>query len=53
MFICDFFISYSLETLLNSIKTKLYTLSDSTVIYPGHYGSSSIGEEKVSNPHTT
>lgn len=41
-----------LTTLLISIKTKLYTLPESTVIYPGHYGSSTIGEEKLSNPHT-
>lgn len=35
--------------LLNSIKTKLLTLPDETVIYPGHGGSSTIGNEKVSN----
>ncbi|MEW5947555.1 MAG: MBL fold metallo-hydrolase [bacterium] len=32
--------------LLNSIKTKLLTLDDSTRIFPGHGPSSSIGREK-------
>lgn len=38
------------ETLLNSIHTKLLTLSDNTIIYPGHGPASSIGEEKLHNP---
>jgi len=37
------------NTLMDSIKTKLLTLPDETVIYPGHGGSSTIGDEKVSN----
>ncbi|VAX20603.1 MBL-fold metallo-hydrolase superfamily [hydrothermal vent metagenome] len=35
--------------LMNSIKTKLLTLPEETVIYPGHGGSSTIGNEKISN----
>ncbi len=40
----------SFETLINSIKSKLVLLPDDTVIYPGHGGSSTIGEEKATNP---
>jgi len=35
--------------LIRSIKEKLLTLPDSTVIYPGHGPSSTIGEEKKGN----
>ena len=36
--------------LLNSIKTKLFTLEDDIVVYPGHGPSSAIGWEKRNNP---
>lgn len=36
--------------LIKSIKEKLLTLADDTVIYPGHGPSSTIGEERRSNP---
>jgi glyoxylase-like metal-dependent hydrolase (beta-lactamase superfamily II) len=38
------------DTLLISIKTKLLTLPDDTIIYPGHGEESTIGEEKKYNP---
>lgn len=38
------------DLLLKSIKEKLLTLSDNTIIYPGHGPSSTIGEEKKNNP---
>ena len=38
------------ETLINSIKTKLFTLPDNVTIYPGHGESSKIGTEKNENP---
>jgi hydroxyacylglutathione hydrolase len=38
------------ETLVRSIKQKLYTLPDQTSIYPGHGPPSTVGREKRSNP---
>ena len=38
------------KALFNSIKKKLLTLPDDTIIYPGHGEPSTIGEEKRSNP---
>ncbi|GAB3426609.1 MBL fold metallo-hydrolase [Niabella aquatica] len=38
------------EVLKQSIKTELYTLPDSTNVYPGHGGGTSIGFEKKNNP---
>lgn len=40
----------SFEAIADSIKTRLYTLPDETVVYPGHGPSSTIGAEKRSNP---
>jgi hydroxyacylglutathione hydrolase len=40
----------SLEVLLESIRTKLFTLPDETVVYPGHGPSTTIGYEKRNNP---
>lgn len=37
-------------TLTTSIRERLYTLPDATVIYPGHGESSTIGREKRGNP---
>ncbi|MBY0481119.1 MAG: MBL fold metallo-hydrolase [Chitinophagaceae bacterium] len=39
------------ETLLNSIRTKLYTLPDEVTVYPGHGRPTSIGHEKKFNPY--
>jgi hydroxyacylglutathione hydrolase len=39
------------ETLVRSIREKLYTLPESVRIYPGHGESSTIGKERQSNPY--
>lgn len=37
------------RALLNSIRKKLFSLADQTIIYPGHGESSTIGGEKKNN----
>jgi hydroxyacylglutathione hydrolase len=39
-----------MDTLLESIKTKLYTLPEDVIIYPGHGDSTTIGDEIKTNP---
>ncbi len=39
------------SVLLRSIREKLLTLPPSTVVYPGHGGPTTIGEESESNPY--
>lgn len=36
--------------LLRGIREQLFTLPDNYTIYPGHMGSSTIGQEKITNP---
>lgn len=43
----------SLETLLDGIRRKLFTLPDDTVVYPGHGPVTTVGDEKASNPFLT
>lgn len=38
------------ETLITSIRTKLFTLDDAVRVYPGHMAGTTIGAEKRSNP---
>jgi glyoxylase-like metal-dependent hydrolase (beta-lactamase superfamily II) len=40
----------SWETLMNTIKTRLFTMPDDTVAYPGHGPETTIGREKQLNP---
>lgn len=37
--------------LLNSIRTRVYTLPDETVLLPGHGGRTMVGQEKQTNPY--
>jgi hydroxyacylglutathione hydrolase len=39
-----------LNTLINSIRTRLFALDDGVVVYPGHMGNTTIGAEKRTNP---
>ena len=39
-----------MTTLLYSVKSKLMTLPDSTIVYPGHGPATTIGRERNSNP---
>jgi hydroxyacylglutathione hydrolase len=41
------------QTLLKSIRQKLFVLPDETVVYNGHGNSTSIGDEKKYNPFLT
>ncbi len=38
------------QTLLDSIRQKLFVLPDETVVYSGHGATTTIGEEKMYNP---
>ncbi len=38
--------------LLDSIKTKVYALPSTTVVYPGHGPSTTVADEMASNPFT-
>ena len=38
------------NTLINSITSKLFSLDDDVVIYPGHGEESTIGRERAKNP---
>jgi len=40
----------SFPELLRSIREKLYTLPDETIVYPGHGDRTTIGEERALNP---
>ena len=39
------------DKLVNSIREKLFSLPDSTVVYPGHGPATTIGEERQFNPY--
>ncbi|MBM4053569.1 MAG: MBL fold metallo-hydrolase [Planctomycetes bacterium] len=40
----------SIDTLINSVKTRLFTLEDKVLVYPGHGPVTTIGQEKKHNP---
>jgi hydroxyacylglutathione hydrolase len=39
-----------LQTLLHSIRDRLFKLNDETIVYPGHGPETTIGDEKLANP---
>ena len=39
-----------LQTLIRSIKDRLFKLDDKTVVYPGHGPETTIGDEELANP---
>ncbi len=39
------------NTLIKSIHQKIFTLPDQVVVYPGHGNTTTVGEEKISNPY--
>lgn len=45
----DLYMSNHID-LINSIREKLYVMDEDTEVYPGHGPSTTIGEEKISNP---
>lgn len=40
----------SYEELIKSVRTKLFTLGDDIVVYPGHGPATTIGKERKTNP---
>ena len=38
------------ETLISNIRNKLFALDDAVKVYPGHMGTTTIGQEKRFNP---
>jgi glyoxylase-like metal-dependent hydrolase (beta-lactamase superfamily II) len=41
----------SYDKLMGSIQTKLMTLPDETIVYPGHGPGTTIGAERKGNPY--
>lgn len=41
----------SAAALLDSLRNRLFTLPDETVVYPGHGPATTIGEERRTNPY--
>ncbi len=39
-----------MDTLINSIKSKIFKYADDFILYPGHYEQTTVGEEKALNP---
>ena len=42
--------SGDLDTLIRSIRERLFKLDDDTTVYPGHGPETTIGDEKLANP---
>ena len=42
---------HELETLMTSIRQRILTLPDETVLYPGHGPETTVGHERATNPY--
>ena len=45
------FLGGSMEALVDSIKTKIFTLPDDVIVYPGHGPSTTVCDERQFNPY--
>ena len=43
----------SFEQILDSIRNKIFSLDDKTLVYPGHGEITDVGYEKINNPYVT
>lgn len=43
----------SYDTLIESVRNRIFTLPEETVLFPGHGPATTVGEEKRSNPFFT
>jgi hydroxyacylglutathione hydrolase len=41
------------EELLRSVRSRIFTLPDETILFPGHGPATTVGEEKRTNPFFT
>lgn len=41
------------QELLHSVRTKIFTLPETTVVYPGHGLATTVGDERLNNPFFT
>jgi glyoxylase-like metal-dependent hydrolase (beta-lactamase superfamily II) len=39
--------------LMRSVRTKIFTLPEDTVVYPGHGPETTVGQERLNNPFFT
>jgi glyoxylase-like metal-dependent hydrolase (beta-lactamase superfamily II) len=38
------------DTLINAVRTKIFPLGDNFIVYPGHMGVTTVGQERKYNP---
>lgn len=43
----------SYDAITNSIKNKIFSLDEKTLVYPGHGSMTDVGYEKIYNPYVT